>query len=233
MNELQQQYEIEYKEHGNMATAALDLSKGINSDTEYKFACDFLLKIKMRLNTWYDKIDGPIKQANALHKSLTGVKKDIAQPLLRAQDEVLRPAILKYQHQQEESRRIAQDKLNEELRKQEEATVLAAAEELEKAGAKDLADMVLSEPIQPPTIIIPSTTKYDGISYRTTYAAEVYDIRALCRAVADGKIPETYVMANIPALNSMARNLKEAMNPQWNMFGVRAKQNKQVTASIR
>ena len=54
--------------------------------------------------------------------------------------------------------------------------------------------------------------------FREVWSAEVTDIKALCRAVADGKASTECVMANMPVLNRMASALKATMN----IPGVRA-----------
>jgi len=66
--------------------------------------------------------------------------------------------------------------------------------------------------------VAPTFTKTKGFSSRENWSAEVTDIKALCRAVADGKTAENLVGANMPALNQMARAMKQA----FNVPGVRA-----------
>jgi hypothetical protein len=48
--------------------------------------------------------------------------------------------------------------------------------------------------------------------------AEVYDLRTLCKAIGEGKCPESYAEANMSVLNTQARALKKEMN----IPGVRA-----------
>lgn len=232
-HELQPIYEGDYKEHANMAQAALDVTRGIQSDKEYRFACEFLVRVRDRIKQWSEKFDPRIKQAYDTHRSLIEFKKEILSPLVKAETEVLKPALVKWERIESERRQREQEEINRKLREEEEERRLKAAEELEKAGEKELADVVLSEPVQAPTVVLPNTTKQKGISYRDIYSAEVVDVKALCRAVADGKIEPTYVLPNMTALNSLARNLKEAMNHQWQNFGVRVKSDRVVSAGRR
>jgi hypothetical protein len=44
------------------------------------------------------------------------------------------------------------------------------------------------------------------------WGAEVRDIKALCRAIAEGKASPNLVTPNMPALNKLATALKETMN---------------------
>ena len=64
----------------------------------------------------------------------------------------------------------------------------------------------------------PETKKPTGISTRVNWKAELVDIKALCKAVADGTWPVNLVAANMPALNQMARAAKNNLN----IPGVRA-----------
>ncbi len=99
---------------------------------------------------------------------------------------------------------------------------MAEAEALEKSGKKEEAELILGAPITAPEVVLPSTTKMAGISDRTYWSVEVFDLIKLCRAVADGKIPTSYIQPHFINLNSLARSLKNSMNAQWQAFGVRA-----------
>jgi hypothetical protein len=60
-------------------------------------------------------------------------------------------------------------------------------------------------------LILPDGAKVEGVFLRMEYKVETTDIKELCRAVADGKVPEGYVIPNTKLLNDMARNLKTAL----------------------
>lgn len=93
------------------------------------------------------------------------------------------------------------------------------------AGPLDgLADAVAAEPLQVivPEAVVPAIQRPSGFSMRAVpYVAEVHDLKALCRAVADGKVPSEYVKPDLPLLNALARKAKQAMN----VPGVRAVQS--------
>lgn len=226
-------YETVRKEHLNMGTHALDLTKGLRDDAQYRIACDFLLKIKERRKWWSDMIYPAVKAAHEAHKKIKDLEKEIDSPLAKAENEILKPAIVKYENEQENKRRIEQERINRELQKQEEERRLQMAQELAESGKHEQADQVLEMPEQAPQIVLPKTTEHKGISYRMAYSADVFDVKALCRAVAEGKIEATYVAPNFGALNSLARSLKEAMNPQWEQYGVKVKSEKIIAAGGR
>lgn len=62
-----------------------------------------------------------------------------------------------------------------------------------------------------PTVQI-DIPKVAGLSTRKAYKAKVTDLLALVKAIAEGRAPLAYVMANEPVLNKMASALKEQMD---------------------
>lgn len=227
------QYDDDLRIHNNMATQALEISKGIFTESQYKMACDTLIQVDEMLKAWESKIAPSIKTAHQLHKQLNDLKNDLGAPLKKARAELLQPAILKWERVQEEKRRLEQERVNRELRQQEEARRLELAAEMEKSGKNEEANALIEEPVVAHEVVLPKTTKHDGIQYRTIYSAEVLDIKLLCKAVADGLAPAEYVMANLPVLNSLARNLKESVAPQWEKFGLRVKSEKTLAVGGR
>lgn len=133
---------------------------------------------------------------------------------------------------EEESRRkTEQDRLEVE-RKIEEARLLAKAEAAKQRGDKESADALLNaavesneqskeiaaamaqEPIYvPPIVVVKTVPKIaGGPVYREMWLAEITDIKALCLAVATGKVSTECVIGNMPTLNKMAVALKGTMN---------------------
>jgi len=233
MHELQTVYESDYKEHINMAQAALDVTKGIKSDQEYRFACDFLLRVREKIRGWSDKFDPRIQQAHQVHKSLIDFKKEIVSPLVKAEDELLKPAILKWERSESDRIRVEQERMNREMKKQEEARRIELAAEMEKSGKKEEAAALIEEPIYTPEVIIAQPESPAGIQSRTLYSAEVVDLKLLCKAVAEGTAPTEYVAANMTVLNSLARNLKESVSPQWEKFGIKVKSQRTLAVGRR
>lgn len=110
---------------------------------------------------------------------------------------------------------IAQRRAKEEAEKQaREAAARHADESLEEqleaaeasgASAQEVR-AILETPVALPKPVIPNThQRMKGLVSRASYEAVVTDLRALCKAVAEGKCPTTYVQPNMPALNAAAR----------------------------
>lgn len=62
-----------------------------------------------------------------------------------------------------------------------------------------------------PVVVAPVEPTFEpapGIGTQTRWKAEVTDIKALCKAVSDGEVPEEYVLPNMPFLNSAVRMTK-------------------------
>ncbi len=75
-----------------------------------------------------------------------------------------------------------------------------------------------------PTFVMPK-----GMSTSKKYKAEVFNLTLLCRAVAEGKVPATYVSADMAKLNSRAR----ADGAAFSIPGVRAVEDTSISQRTR
>lgn len=182
-------YEIQRKEHVNLATLAYETAKGIRDDASFNHATDVLLKIKSRRNKWREFIDPMVRAAKQAYDAALGKRREIEEPLRQAEEDILKPAIGKWEQKQEEIRKVKED----EIKKQTGADV-----------------------------VLPRTTRQDGIQYRTLWKADVTNMREFVKAVDRGQIPIEAVMVNRPMLNSMAKSFKTALN--WPGVEVKAEQ---------
>lgn len=215
------QYQDSFKTHSNLEAQARELALAIKDDATYRAACDFRINIDRQRKNWATVIKPAVTAAHQAHKEIKAVENLVDQPLGNALD-ILDPQITRWRVEQETARRIEQEKINRELRKQEEDRRMNEAHELHKSGKKEEAEAHLEAPIMAPEVVLPSSTKVSGISDRVYWSAEVFDIVKLCRAVADGKAPKESVIANATFFGGMARSMKSAMNPEWEPKGVRA-----------
>jgi hypothetical protein len=72
---------------------------------------------------------------------------------------------------------------------------------------------VLDLPPEPVAVFVaPSVPKIAGQSVSERWHAEVVDLLALVKAVAEGRAAITFLEPNMPALNKQAQSLKRAMN---------------------
>ena len=97
-------------------------------------------------------------------------------------------------------------------RKKAEDEALKNAQRLQDAGMNDLAEVILSAPVEVEKVRIPEPAKAEGVYYTDHFSAEVVDLMALVKAIAEGRQPITYIEANMTALNGIARSAKEAAN---------------------
>lgn len=141
-----------------------------------------------------------------------------AAALARAEEERLR-------REREEERERLLEQAEREGAPAEEIKALAEAPlEVENAG---LADAIASEPLRvEPVRVAPTYQRPAGIVSRETWSAKVWSIRELCKAVGDGRLPESYVSANMTALNARARADRHLLN----IPGVRAISDTSVSA---
>ena len=156
------------------------------------------------------------------------------------------------ERQRQEAERIAREaqrKAEEKLRAEAEAArraeeeALRKAEEARRAGDEAAAKAAMAEAARKAAmaekreekadvvalapVVVEAAPEAQGISYRTTYSAEVTDLKALLAGVLEGRVPAEAVMPNEKFLGASARALKSAMN--WP--GVRVVAKKTVAAS--
>lgn len=152
----------------------------------------------------------------------------------RAEEERLR----KIEEERIAAERKAEQERLEAERKAEEDRLLAEAEAAEQRGDTETAEAltnaavesseqineviasVAAEPIYVPPVVVPKTVPkmQGGPVYRTVWNAEVTDLKALCMAVATGKVSINAILPNETFLRQQAISLRNTMN----IPGVRA-----------
>jgi hypothetical protein len=153
----------------------------------------------------WEKVEAPLLAAEAyLNGQMTGYKR-IQDDLRAKEQEALRQEAVKVEMAR---------------RKAEEEAKLKQAAELEAAGAQEDADAIMAEALEgferPMAVYTPPPTtqkvELDGMASRTTWKANVVNLKALALAVGTGKAPLNLIEANIPALNRLATALKKEMS---------------------
>jgi hypothetical protein len=169
------------------------------------------------LGDMMDKIDETfnplIEAAHRSHKAALAKKAEFYNPLKEARTNI-KKLMSDYDQKQERLRQEEQRRLEVEARRQEEERRLQDAILAEELGETEEASAILEEPVQVAPVIVPKATPKlpGGPVYREVWSAQVTDIKALCKAVADGRVSKECVQANMPALNKMATALKRTMN---------------------
>jgi hypothetical protein len=174
---------------------------------DYHQAAETLKAIKGRqgeLKTLRESITKPMLAA------LESVRALFRKPeaTLTGAEQLIKQAMATFDEEQERRRRDAQRKLDEAAEKERRRLALQA----ERAAAKGDADKA-AELHERAAMTVAPIAQHDrptvaGISRRETWHAEVTDLRALVRGIADGHVPLAAIEANQPFLNGQARALR-------------------------
>lgn len=192
-------------EVGKLTTFAQALV--IRSTEGYQHAATYLKTIKSMLGKIEEARTRVTKPLLEAQREVNAQAKDASAPLVAAEAQIKR-AMVTYNDEQERARREAQRKADEEARQRQEklqaqAAKAVAAGKVEKAAElEERAATVVAPVIQ---VEVPKVT---GISTRETWHAECVDLKALVKAVAEGRAPLSLVMANDKVLGAQARSLK-------------------------
>lgn len=191
----------------------------IESSNDWQLAVEQRKRLKSIKDGIEKLFEEPKAKAFAAHRSLTATEKKLLAPVQEA-DRIVERKMTAYHEQQralaaaEAAKRLEEQKAAiEAARREAEDRALATAQTLAQNGNQALADAVLATPVivTAPIVEAVEEEKLEGSYVRTTYSAEVTDIKALCQAVLEGKVSEEAVVGNIPFLNKLASALKEHM----------------------
>lgn len=180
--------------------------------------------------------------AHAAHKTVCALENEAKAPYVAIKDGAGREltTFIRIERARiaEEERKAREEKEREAARQREiEAENMKAAKEAEASGDAETALEFVQEAAvaamqataaETAPIAVEPVAKGDAV-VRTIWKAEVSDIKALCRAVADGTVPSSYVEANISALNAAAR----AGRAEARIPGVRVFEDIKVGAKAR
>jgi hypothetical protein len=207
--------------------SASDVEIIITNGTEYETAAIEMQKIK-----------GLAKNLEAARKELTkpidSAKKDIMDhfrnpaDLLAKVEKMIKNKMIDYDNEQEKLRLKLEAEEAEKARKQREK-LEAQAEKAREKGQEEKAE-ALEETAAMATgaVEVVEDRKVAGISYKTTYTAEVKDLMALVKGVAEGRIPLAAIQADQKFLNTQAKALKENFDMMF--VGCKVKREKTVAA---
>jgi hypothetical protein len=185
----------------------------VRSDPEYGIAAE-ALKDRLRMKRLIVDFFAPLKQAaHEAHKRLTKAEKDKLDPL--AGDEAyLKRAMASYKQEVEVVAAKARAEAEAKLRREAEDRQLEEAARLEAVGQTRAAEAVLAAPTIVPTMAaVSAVPAAEGVSYVTTWKAEVIDLRALILAVAGNVDALGHLLsANDSTLGAFARSTKGNVN---------------------
>jgi hypothetical protein len=185
----------------------------IKDQPSYDKGAELLKGIKALQKEVNETFDPAISQAYKAHKSILSAKHTHEQPLLQA-EMILKGKILGYETEQKRKQAELQRRAEEEAKKQSEEIAFTLAKDAEDLGAppETVEQILNTQFVQSAPVVSQIHNRAQGLSQRETYSAEVVDIVALCRAVADGRAKPELVLPNMTALNALARALKSSFD---------------------
>ncbi len=195
-------------------------SMTVASNEDYEQGEILLASCKQIENEIHATFDPIVDKANQAHKEAVAQRKKYLDPIEEGR-RILKGKMITYQQEQERIRQEEQRQAEEESKRRSEEEALAAAVQAEQEGDTETAEAILAEPVRAAPVIIPKTAPAPSrlSAGRTMWYAEVTDLKALCKAIVDGKAPITYIQANMTALNSRAKSDKNLLS----IPGVQAK----------
>jgi len=190
---------------------------------DYSFAGLMLHEVKGWIKTLDDKEK---KITKPLLLGIENTRALFRGPKQKANDvkDILNNRMVEWAEEQKRKERELQQKLEQQARKRAEEEVLKAAIEAEEAGEKEEAEQIIAEPVYVPPIRVASEIPKSKESHiRETWSAEVIDVMALVKGIAEGKVdiqaiePNNLIKTH-SFLNTMASRYKLTLN----IPGVRA-----------
>jgi len=176
-----------------------------------------MLRADELLITWrtleaevHEAFDGIVDKAHQAHKEAVAQRKRYLEPIEQGRA-ILKPKMAEWNKEQERIRQEEQRKAEEAARKRAEDEALEMAALAEKVGDNALADAIMEQPITPMPVFVPKLSPKTATRFQERWYAECVDIKALCRAIADGKQPIALIEPNMVALNKLAGALKGSM----------------------
>jgi len=174
---------------------------------DYRQAAQTLKTIKGRqgdLKTLRESITKPMLAALEAARAL--FRKPEA--TLAAAEQLIKHAMATFDEEQERRRREAQRKLDEAAERDRRRLAQQAERAAAKGDAEKAAELHERAAMTVAPIAQEDRPSIAGISRRETWHAEITDLRALVRGIADGHVPLAAIEPNKPFLNGQARALR-------------------------
>lgn len=177
--------------------ASYELANAINKKAK---------EAKVAFHSWFDPIDRTSLDAR---QAVIDQRKKIDEPLDYAYKKTSAKAG-EYIAKEKAKAAEEQRKAEEIARKAAEDAALVTAQALQDEGLEAQAEAVLEAPVVVQRVEVAAPAMDSGTSLRTYYSAEVKDLMALVKSVAEGKTPLFYIMADQSKLDQWARLSKGA-----------------------
>ena len=184
---------------------------------DYSFAVLMLHEVK----NWIKTLDNEEKKiTKPLLEGIENARALFRRPKQTANDvkNILNTRMVTFTEDQEIKRREEERRLQEEARKRAEEQTLQAALEAEAAGEKEEAEQIIAEPVYvAPIKVMSEIPKSKESHIRETWSAEIIDVMALVKSIAEGKtdiqaIEPNHLIKNHPFLNTLATRYNKTLN---------------------
>lgn len=197
----------------------------ITTAAQYEIAAAYLMTIKGLLQKIEDARTRITKPLNESLRETNKQAKEASAPLTAAEAEI-KEAMGEYSDEQDRIRREEQAKVDAAARVQQDKLQQQAAKAL-ASGKVERAEMLET---RASTVVAPviqrEAPRVSGISTREVWKGQCTDLKALVKAIAEGRAALSLVMANDKVIGAQARNLKA----EFVADGVRVWSEKQIAA---
>lgn len=211
-------------------------AKEIKIKTQADFlAVDSRVKLVKRLIGDSETIFEPtIKNYYEPYKFWLGIKNGLVGRLKTVETSCKR-AMVAWSDEQERKQKEAEAKAAAEAAKkteQKQAEINAKADAAEASGESEKADMLrqaAAETVVAPKEVASRVPDVQGTAFRDNWVGEVVDLKALIKAVSEGRAPIGFLMADASAINKQAKATKDT----FKIDGVRFWNNRTVAVSSK
>lgn len=186
-----------YEQQGTVLLQQARALKIVDQDSR-EAASEFVLRTRENIKKIKDWREPVIKKAYELHRSLTAERNQLVKPFEDAQ-RLVDAEISRDFMEQKRLEREAREKAEREAKAAEErekarldALALKQMERGDMAKAEQTmarAEQVFVAPAAPPPTIKTTATAYGSTTMKLDFDVQVVDMKALCGAIASGKVP--------------------------------------------
>lgn len=185
----------------------------ITDQRSFEAAAEFVKGLVTLRNEIIEDFADSKKKAWDAHRAICAQEAKHLAPVADA-ERIVKSKLSAWQQEQLRIQAEAAHQARIEANRRAEEERLAAAVEAEEQGASEVeVQAVLEMPVVVPLVRpMPSQPKVQGVSMVDTYGAEVTDVKALCKSIAEGITPVHFVSPNMTAINQQARAMRESFN---------------------
>lgn len=184
----------------------------VTDDSSFRAAGEFLKQIKIASNKVIAVFKPMKTQAHKAWRTICDTEGEMLDPLNEA-EKYLKSQLSDYTLKVEEEQASQRKELENKARSEADESTLEAAYAAEEAGSPALAQEILRQEPHVPAVVMPSAAPaMKGISTRKKYKSQIVNMRALCAAVATGKVPIMAILGNTKWLDTQANQMQDLLN---------------------